>query len=150
MNIPLKMLLPMIFPSARPGLPFKAEPVLITSSGNDVPMATIVSPMSNSLMLKRRARADAPLVSQSAPRITSTIPTTKLNMDNSIIYFFEFDSRRYTKNRKKQQIILFIAKVALTSRSDFNYGVPKEVVTKATSMKKAEIIPKNLIRVMPA
>jgi ribosome maturation protein Sdo1 len=71
-------------------------------------------------------------------------------MDNSIIYFFEFDSRRYTKNRKKQQIILFIAKVALTSRSDFNYGVPKEVVTKATSMKKAEIIPKNLIRVMPA
>jgi hypothetical protein len=68
-------------------------------------------------------------------------------MDNSIIYFFEFDSRRYTKNRKKQQIILFIAKVALTSHPDFNYGVPKIVCNCST---EAEIIPKNLIRIMPA
>ena len=48
---------------------------------------------------------------------------------------------------KKQQIILFIDNVALTSHPDFNYGVPKIVCNCST---EAEIIPKNLIRVMPA
>ena len=80
----LKILLPITFPSAIPELPFSAAPVLITNSGNEVPSATIVRPITNSLILKRRARADAPFVSQSAPRITSTMPATKLNTDRII------------------------------------------------------------------
>ena len=64
----LKILLPITFPSEMPELPFSAEPRLITNSGNDVPNATIVSPITNSLILKRRAKADAPSVSRLAPK----------------------------------------------------------------------------------
>ena len=79
------MLLPMILPSAIPELPLMAEPKLITNSGNEVPIATIVRPIISSLILKRRANADAPFVSQSAPRITSTMPATNSIIDNIII-----------------------------------------------------------------
>ena len=54
------------------------------------------------------------------------------------------------QKNKKIAGLLFVPFLFTTFATDFNYGVPKEVVTKATSMKKAEIIPKNLIRVMPA
>ena len=38
-------------------------------------------------------------------------------------------------------------KFCITFAADFNYGVPKLVCTCST---EAEIIPKNLIRIMPA
>ena len=71
------MLLPMILPRAIPELPFNAELKLITNSGSDVPIATIVRPITSSLILKRRASADAPFVSQSAPKITIAVPMMK-------------------------------------------------------------------------
>ena len=66
----------------------KAEAV--TSSGNDVPIATIVRPIISSLILRRRARADAPSVSQSAPKMTSRIPAMKHNMESIISFYLEF------------------------------------------------------------
>jgi hypothetical protein len=67
MSSPLNMLLPMTLPREIPELPFSAELRLITSSGSDVPSATIVRPITSSLILKRRASADAPSVSRLAP-----------------------------------------------------------------------------------
>ena len=86
MNKALNMLLPRMFPRERPELPFIAEPKLITNSGNDVPNATMVSPMTNSLILKRLASADAPSVSRLAPKRIRTSPPMK-NKIESIMFF---------------------------------------------------------------
>ena len=92
----LKILLPITLPNAIPELPLMAAPVLITSSGNDVPSATIVRPITSSLILKRRANADAPLVSQSAPRRTSTMPAMNDRIESTmfLLMFFEFELQR--------------------------------------------------------
>ena len=48
----LKILLPTIFPMAIPAFPLLAAVTDVTSSGRDVPSATIVSPINLSLMPK--------------------------------------------------------------------------------------------------
>jgi len=48
--------------------------ILTTNSGQDVPKATIVSPIASSDILKRRAKLDAPSTSKSPPFISNTIP----------------------------------------------------------------------------
>ena len=53
----LKMFEPMTFPMATSLFPWNADRVLTTNSGMDVPMATIVNPMTNSEMLNLWARA---------------------------------------------------------------------------------------------
>ena len=45
----LKILLPTIFPMAIPAFPFLAAVTDVTSSGSDVPNATIVRPINNTL-----------------------------------------------------------------------------------------------------
>ena len=50
------------------GTPFIADITLITSSGADVPNATMVRPITSSLIPKRLATPDPPSVSQLAPR----------------------------------------------------------------------------------
>ena len=49
---------------------------LVTNSGNDVPKATTVKPITISVTLNRRAKPVAPSVNLSAPSNTSAIPTT--------------------------------------------------------------------------
>ena len=69
------VLLPTTLPTARSGVPFRAEATLTKSSGADVPAATIVSPITISEMFIRRASEDAPSVRRSAPHSTSVMPT---------------------------------------------------------------------------
>lgn len=47
--------------------PFRAAVTDVTSSGSEVPSATIVSPINRSLIPKYRAIADAPLTAKSLP-----------------------------------------------------------------------------------
>ena len=70
----LKRLLPTTLPIAKPALPCIAEVMLTTSSGADVPKATIVRPMTKSDILKRFARAEAPSVKAFAPYKIRTSP----------------------------------------------------------------------------
>ena len=72
----LKILLPTTLPIAISVLPSMADIRLTTNSGALVPAATMVKPITNEEMLKRRAMLDAPSVSQSAPFTISTRPTT--------------------------------------------------------------------------
>ena len=72
----LKILLPTIFPIAIPAFPFRAAATDVTSSGSEVPSATIVSPINRSLLPNYRAIADAPLTAKSLPFTTSTPPIT--------------------------------------------------------------------------
>ena len=51
---------PIIFPTAISALPWAADMKLTTISGADVPMPTIVRPMTNSLIPVLRAMADDP------------------------------------------------------------------------------------------
>ena len=55
----LKILLPTIFPMAIPTLPFFAAITEVTSSGRDVPNATMVRPINRSLIPKYLAISDA-------------------------------------------------------------------------------------------
>ena len=61
--IVLNILDPMMFPIAMSELPLKAEMKLTTISGVDVPIPTIVSPMTNSLIPNLLAMFDEPSVS---------------------------------------------------------------------------------------
>ena len=58
---------PMTLPSAIPSLPFIDDVTLTSSSGADVPNATIVIPMTIGDMLNLRAMAIPPSTSQSPP-----------------------------------------------------------------------------------
>ena len=60
MSSVLKMLEPTTLPMAISALPCAAPMKLTTISGAEVPMPTMVSPMTNSLRPKRRATAEAP------------------------------------------------------------------------------------------
>ena len=53
MSSVLKILLPTTLPTARSGVPLMAETIETKSSGADVPMATIVSPITISGMFMR-------------------------------------------------------------------------------------------------
>ena len=58
-NSRLKIQLPTTLPTARSALPRSAAVTEVTSSGREVPSATMVRPMTRSLMLKILARATA-------------------------------------------------------------------------------------------
>ena len=77
MNSVLKMLDPTTLPIAISALPENAEAKLTVSSGSDVPTATMVIPMTNSLMFNFFAIADEPIVNQLAPRVIKVKPTTR-------------------------------------------------------------------------
>ena len=72
----LNILLPTIFPIAMPAFPFLAAETDVTSSGSDVPKATIVSPIKRSLMPHALAIVVAPFTTKLLPATTSTAPNT--------------------------------------------------------------------------
>ena len=63
----LKILLPTILPMAIPAFPFFAAVTDVTSSGSEVPNATMVRPINLSLIPKTLAIAEAPLTAKSLP-----------------------------------------------------------------------------------
>ena len=72
--------LPTALPRAMPGSPFLAAITEVTNSGNEVPMATMVSPTSASLIPRERAMMLAllttscpPMMTAASPRMTYTI-----------------------------------------------------------------------------
>ena len=65
---------PSTLPSASPGLPRSAAATDAASSGSEVPMATMVSPITVSLMLNSRAMSIAPVTSKLPPPTSSTSP----------------------------------------------------------------------------
>ncbi len=70
------ILLPTTLPMVISALPFKAAEILTAASGRDVPIATMVSPMTSWGIPNLSAMLDAPSTNQSAPFIKSTNPTT--------------------------------------------------------------------------
>ena len=70
----LKILLPTMLPTAIAELPFLAAVTEVTSSGRDVPNATIVRPIKRSLNPNILAKAVAPLTVTLLPRMIKTIP----------------------------------------------------------------------------
>ena len=73
----LAMLEPTTFPKLSSPFPFRAAVRLKASSGELVPKATMVSPMSSVETPKRRAARTAPSTSQFPPRIRRTIPRVR-------------------------------------------------------------------------
>ena len=71
----LKILDPITFPAAISALPFKAEIILTDSSGADVPIETIVSPMIIVGIPNLFAILDAEPTKKSAPFISIANPT---------------------------------------------------------------------------
>ena len=71
----LMMLLPSMLVSAMSDDPSVAATMFTTSSGADVPNATIVRPITRSEILRRLAKPDAPLMSQSAEIVNRAKPT---------------------------------------------------------------------------
>ena len=71
------ILLPRIFVRAISDEPSVAAMMFTTSSGADVPNATIVRPITRSEILRRLAKPDAPLMSQLAERVSRTKPTMR-------------------------------------------------------------------------
>ena len=67
-NKMLNRLEPIAFPSARPLSPFLVATMEVTSSGREVPIATMVSPITMGGMRKRLATEAAPSVNPLAPR----------------------------------------------------------------------------------
>ena len=72
----LKILLPTIFPIAISAFPFNAADTEVTSSGREVPKATIVSPMILSLKPSVLAMALAASTLTSLPQTMRTRPNT--------------------------------------------------------------------------
>ena len=95
----LKMLLPTTLPTAMSALPCRADRMLMTSSGADVPKATIVRPMTRFEIPYRLAMAAAPSVNALAPsRMSASPPTTVMMlMAMSMIFLVIDDARKFTK-----------------------------------------------------
>ena len=74
----LNILDPNTFPKAISFSPFKAATTDVTSSGRDVPIATIVRPTSFSLMFKDKAIAVAESTTKLPPITIPAIPTNIL------------------------------------------------------------------------
>ena len=72
---------PTTLPTARSGVPFRADTILTHSSG----IATMVKPITIWLTPKRDAMFTAPSVSQSAPFSTTTRPITSSTMFISML-----------------------------------------------------------------
>ena len=70
----LKMLDPTIFPIAMSEFPFLAANMDVTSSGNEVPRATIVRPINRWLMPKCKAKLVAPSTAKLLPSNRQTRP----------------------------------------------------------------------------
>ena len=73
-NMILKMFDPTTFPRARPLSPFLEAVTEVTSSGREVPMATIVNPIKVSLRPKAAAMAQALSTTRSPPKMMPTRP----------------------------------------------------------------------------
>ncbi len=70
----LMMLLPMAFPKLKPVFPDTADKTFTINSGEDVPNATIVSPIIRLEIFFLLAMAAAPSTSQLAPKINGMKP----------------------------------------------------------------------------
>ena len=97
MSAVLKMLEPMMLPTAISEFRSAEEMKLTTISGADVPMATMVRPMMNSLMPHLRARPEAPSTMASAPMSTSTRPATNRRISIAIVLQFSFCAAKLQK-----------------------------------------------------
>ena len=100
------VLLPMMLPMAKPGLPLMHEKMLTISSGNEVPNATMVKPMMSGESLARMPTLVAPLTSQFAPKMRATKPRASNNRGiNEVIisvvrWLTRFASLRGTKQSR--------------------------------------------------
>ncbi len=83
-NKMLKILEPKAFPTAKSLSPLSAATTLVISSGKDVPMATMVSPISALLMPKDSAISLAESTTSLPPKIIATSPKSDLNRDGKI------------------------------------------------------------------
>ena len=81
------MLLPITLPSNISVVPLMSAEMETASSGAPVPKATMVRPIKSLLTLKCVAVEDAPSISQSAPLIKITKPTTSSKICNAISMF---------------------------------------------------------------
>jgi len=77
------ILLPTMLPIAISVLPLRADNMLITNSGVDVPMDTMVRPMTKSGILNRFANDEAPPTKRCAPTKMIASPTIK---NSTLIY----------------------------------------------------------------
>ena len=78
---------PTTLPIVISALPWVAAEILTAASGREVPIATIVRPMTSWGIPKRSAICDAPSTNQSAPFISITKPTTNKRTCNKISIF---------------------------------------------------------------
>ncbi len=85
MNKTLKMFEPTTFPTAMSALPCSAPMKLTTISGVDVPMPTMVNPMTNSLTFNFLAMAVEPSTSQSAPITISANPPRRIRSSSPMV-----------------------------------------------------------------
>ena len=83
----LKMLLPMMLPTKRSDLFCFAAVIVVTSSGRDVPMATIVSEIMRSERPMALAIIEAELTTSWLPPMTPTKPRTTKMKDLLSEYF---------------------------------------------------------------
>lgn len=79
----LKMLLPITLPSAIAVFPLRAAVTDVASSGREVPIATIVRPITASLTPMAEAIPDAPSTNKSPPKIRPASPPTIQMIDFS-------------------------------------------------------------------
>ena len=70
----LNTLDPKTFPIAMPLCPLRAETMLVASSGSEVPPATMVRPMTASLMPSEEANAEALSTKMLLPKMRHTSP----------------------------------------------------------------------------
>lgn len=71
------MLLPITLPKLKPEFPETADSTFTTNSGEEVPKATIVNPMTRLEIFFFFATAEAPPTSQLAPKISGIKPMTE-------------------------------------------------------------------------
>ena len=121
-NARLQILEPITFPIVMSGLPAKAAWILINSSGAEVPKATIVTPTTKGDIFKRKAILEAPLTSNSPPRIRTARPTkSNMVLDRGIyvinVYVFVRNlSRQRLQVRVKYRLFHLIYDLKTPSR----------------------------------
>ena len=99
MSRTLKIFEPMTLPMAISALPCKAPMKLTTISGAEVPIPTMVRPMTKSLIPSRLATDDAPSTSQSAPFTIKKRPTRKMKIWSNIVYLLFSSSCNFASER---------------------------------------------------
>ena len=83
----LKILLPTMLPTSKSDSPFLAAVIVVTSSGNEVPMATIVSEIMRSEIPMVAAIVEAESTTSWLPATTPISPTSTRIMDLPSLYF---------------------------------------------------------------